>query len=508
MKVNVQSTAYKNVDDNDLKKIYSPYALQVVLAHEMTHVMQYNFNMPDYNNDGTPAYIDEGMADLTVGRFYVNAINSLAGNANSLNTALNNFGKIDGSLEYETGFLFWHYLMKQTADSSDKSDKNYSKPIFTGTLGDDNGYAGYVHTGDGSNYSLGGGNDTLYVYGNSVSVDGGAGDDYINNHTANVTITGGTGNDTVYMGGGWNNIFNYTIGDGNDTLFSFHEHDTLNLGTDTKFATLTSSADIVVSVEGGEILLKDAANRKSLNIVGSYDVPSTVKSDSTPTVKPDSTVIDDGGDSHNYASGNVTISNYQSWEEIKFGGTHQNWVVTGDDFVINAAEGSLRITNARDKLLEFKNSDGSVLAHVCMPSDDATFDGSTYNEFVVAVGANNHNNILIAGNAGSSLWGGDGDNSDNLFGGAGADAFIYHYGNGEDNIFNASSEDIVLLPDITLNEIHSVFENQNKVDIGFTDGGALNIDGKVSSYILRSNEYPAKPTPFSIEQLKRGVMEK
>lgn len=113
----------RNLTEDNLHYDYNPYHLAVVLAHEMTHVAQYNFNMPDYNSDGTPAYIDEGMGDLTVGRFYTEEINALAGNADSLKAALDTFGKINfkisdsleyKSLEYETGFLFWHYLMKQT----------------------------------------------------------------------------------------------------------------------------------------------------------------------------------------------------------------------------------------------------------------------------------------------------------------------------------------------------------------------------------------------------------
>ena len=198
-----------------------------------------------------------------------------------------------------------------------------------------------------------------------------------------------------------------------------------------------------------------------------------------------------GQDYFSYESGNDTITNYETWEGITFSGTYQNWTTDGNDLVINSAEGSLRITDAKDKLVELKAPDGKILAHICMPGGTENFDGSTYNEFVVAVGADNESNQLMAGNSDSSLWGGGGKNSDTLYGGAGADTFIYNYGNGSDAIFNADYQDTVMLNDITFEQIIGAKLIPNRATFMFNDYGSLNISGEAGNFIIGGQPYNA-----------------
>ena len=427
MCVNMDSdvaTTLKAGDNGNGLKTYDPYGIAAILSHEMTHVVQHNFNIPSYTQDeGIPLYITEGMGDLTAGRYYVNRVDSLAGNANTLNEVLNTFGERADNLHYTAGFLFWHYLMKKTADSADDTDKDYSKLTFNGTSDTDLGYAGYVNFGNGSNYSLGGGDDTLYIYGENVSVDGGDGGDYISNFAANVTITGGTGDDTVYMGGEWNNVLNYKYGDGNDTVYNFHEHDQMQISGAEHF-TVASGDDVIVNVGSGQVLLK-GANGKSLDIVNSYSDTGTGGTD----IKREY--------AYTYNFGNETISDYQSWENIKFNGNYSYWTVDGNDFIINAAEGSLRVKNAKDKMIELYDKNDEILMHVSMQDAGNYFEGTvydedgnttygTYYEKVVVVGANDGNNTIMAGAGGSELWGNGGINW--LIGGEGEDTFIYNYG--------------------------------------------------------------------------------
>lgn len=55
-----------------------------------------------------------------------------------------------------------------------------------------------------------------------------------------------------------------------------------------------------------------------------------------------------GQDAFVYKVNNDTINNYQSGEFINFAASYTGWAVEGNDFILNAAEGSLRITDAKN----------------------------------------------------------------------------------------------------------------------------------------------------------------
>ena len=65
------ATSLKAGDNGNELKIYDPYGIAALLAHEMNHVVQHNFNFPSYYEDESiPLYITEGMGGLTAGRYY------------------------------------------------------------------------------------------------------------------------------------------------------------------------------------------------------------------------------------------------------------------------------------------------------------------------------------------------------------------------------------------------------------------------------------------------------
>lgn len=504
----------------DKLKVYGPYNIASILAHEMTHVAQFYFNMPVFNEiDNTPAYIYEGMSELTVGRFGVNRVNALAGNADSLNAVLNDFSERDDGLHYSAGFLFWHYLMKQTADSADAAGtdytKDYSKLLFSGTEGADVGYAGYVNFGNGSNYSLGSGDDTLYIYGDNVSVDGGADNDRIDNHSANVTITGGNGADTVDMGGQWYNVLNYANGDGNDTVYNFHEHDQMNI-SGAAHSTTSSGDEVIVNVGDGQVVLK-GANGKSLNIVNSYEstvttpaaATDTVTSSTTETIQPATTdtvqpatvetVTPAREYAYTYNSGNMTISDYKAWENIKFNGTYSNWAVDGNDFIVNAAEGSLRVSDAKGKVIELYDGNNDLIMHALMQNAGDYFAGTvydeegnitdgTYYEKVVVIGAGDGDNTIAAGAGGSELWGNAGVNR--LIGGEGEDTFIYNNGEGA-GFIHADTEDTIKFSDVTFDQIRKIKFDADKTLFVFDNFNILNVTGQPENFIIGGQKYRA-----------------
>lgn len=372
-----------------------------------------------------------------------------------------------------------------------------------------------MNFGNGSNYALGNGDDTLYVYGNKVSVDGGADNDRIDNHSEHVTITGGNGDDTIDMGDKWHNVFNYANGDGNDTVYNFHENDQMSI-SGAAHSTTASGADVIVSVGDGQVVLK-GANGKSLNIVNSYEstvttpaaATDTVTSSTTETIQPATTdtvqpatvetVTPAREYAYTYNSGNMTISDYQAWENIKFNGTYSNWAVDGNDFIVNAAEGTLRISDAKGKVIELYDGNNDLMMHALMQNAGDYFAGTvydeegnitdgTYYEKVVVIGASNGDNTIAAGAGGSELWGNAGVNR--LIGGEGEDTFIYNNGEGA-GFIHADTEDTIKFSDVTFDQIRKIKFDANKTLFVFDNFNILNVTGQPENFIIGGQKYRA-----------------
>ena len=207
-------------------------------------------------------------------------------------------------------------------------------------------------------------------------------------------------------------------------------------------------------------------------------------------------------------SGNATISNYNSWETIQVKGAYESWTVDGNDFIVHTDNGSVRVQDARGKLMEFVDSDGSIAMHANMQVPGATFNGQgydytvydseteefkTYNygkyyEPVVVVGANNGENTLVAGDGGSVLWGGAGDHADLLVGGEGEDRFIYMYGNGNDVVL-ADENDIVDLDSVDFGQVKGLSFEDNSIRFVFNDFGSLGVLGRVKEIDINGGQY-------------------
>lgn len=197
-----------------------------------------------------------------------------------------------------------------------------------------------------------------------------------------------------------------------------------------------------------------------------------------------------GQDTFIYKANNYTITNYQSGEILKFEATYTSWVTDGNDLVINSAEGSIRIREVTDKLVELAGTDGNVIAHVYKSGAYAgAIDVRGFGAFEVIVGSDNVSNQIFADAAGSSLWGGRGVSNDDLYGNLGIDEYIYSYGNGNDNVFQAGNEDIVNLLNISFEQIVSAEITDNGVNVQFNDGGSLNISGQVENFKVGETIY-------------------
>ena len=108
-----------------------------------------------------------------------------------------------------------------------------------------------------------------------------------------------------------------------------------------------------------------------------------------------------------------------------------------------------------------------------------------YNDFA-ALKSDDEILMIRAGNGGSMLWGGYCGNNE-LYGGAGADTFIYDINGGNDKVYNAESQDNVLLRGMDLSQITSAQINDNGVSLSFSYGGTLNVEGTPANFILETS---------------------
>ena len=326
-----------------------------------------------------------------------------------------------------------------------------------------NGGAGndYISLGYGNNASIdgGAGNDTILTSGEYSTLNGGAGDDLISNaldDTAtlesrvnfdNVTINAGRGNDTI-QNGGENVLFKYSLGDGNDLITGFNETSTLSIAGGN-FSSVTSGNDVIISVNTGNITLSGAADLTNINI--SYRVSTT----------------------EIYTGGDKLISDYVSGDTIILGTPPTEWLFNDDDFYFGSDTGVLVIKNARDKILDFRDGNDNAFAKAYAATNPASIDGRGLAGFEFIVGSDAGEDLLFAGDEGSSLWGGAGDYTDNLIGGAGTDIFVVSKNAGNDLLTNASASDEVNLRDVTLSDIAFTAEKDNTLAIAFNNGNNI-----------------------------------
>ena len=301
-------------------------------------------------------------------------------------------------------------------------------------------------------------------------------------------------------------IYNYSEGNGDDTIESFSGTETLlsylgsyartenpsdsgmisylrnvataDFGANTilkinsgTYSTLTSGNDVIVKVGNGSVTLKNLSG-KSFNITGNTSETNVLQSDNNI---------------YTYSGGNKNITNYTTGEKL-------NWstdltgidIFSGEDFIFNSSSGSLTIQNVCDKVVDFSYN-GTTIAYLAKASGALDLDASSLAQFLILVGGNNASNNFSAGSGGSWLWGGSGGN-DTLTGGAGADVFYFGKNDGSDFIGNASSSDVVNLYDVSINDITMLDTSDNTISIGLNTGASLQINSaeNVSAKITMS----------------------
>lgn len=199
----------------------------------------------------------------------------------------------------------------------------------------------------------------------------------------------------------------------------------------------------------------------------STDETSTTSTDETSTTSTDTT-------DQTYTGGDKTISNYAG-EEIIFDATYVSVDFSDDTFLFNSSSGTLTIQNAIDKIIDFRDGAGDVLAKAYAASSGGTIDGREYSGYQFIVGSTAGSNDIYAGSYGSTMWGNSGSTADTLTGGSGGDIFFVGKNDGNDVINDASSDDTVNLYDVNLSDITNVSENNGTITVELNTGNTLNI---------------------------------
>ena len=372
------------------------------------------------------------------------------------------------------------------------------RATIEGGDGDDTIF-GDINNGDSITIRGGAGKDSINNFGMNSLIDGGEDDDYIGNgyeypdygmyspnNAAHSTINGGSGNDTIYNGSdystilgdegndyivnsGGNAFFQYTAGDGDDTIEGFNENSYLQI-INGSYTTQQSGDDIIVTVGDGSILLSGAATLSSINIVGTYNNPlevtGTEGDDSINNTLSGATInalggkdtIDNGGENVliDGGDGNDSISNWRDNVTI-FGGA-------GADSIYNYNKGvSINAGDGNDYIFNNAN-DGDTTTIDGGAGDDTIEVSSNFNPLVINGGDGDDS---IAGiDEGGTINGGKGN--DTISVGSGA-LFTYTSGDDNDIIFGFNAQSTLQID----GDSYSTQQSGNDIIVTVGDGSIL-----------------------------------
>ena len=335
------------------------YFCSNLVAHEMTHVMQDNFGL----NTKLVRSMTEGMASLTEG--YNSHINNIEVIIYYLKNNLSDFRKLGFAYlnNYNAGYMFRRYLMKQASDSYDSS-KDYAWKDNSSIVGTSK--ADFLTANaKKQTISAGAGNDTITAYGEKMKIFGDSGNDSILTGASakNLTVSAGQGNDTIL-----NNASKISIlgGDGNDFIGNEKGGNTVTItggpGNDT------------IRNYGSKVTIDGGAGNDSIRNSG-YNVSIN------------------GGDGNDYLSGganstisggtgNDTISNISSNASISGG--------AGDDNIINSA---------------VKKWNSEILKYYDVSPDNVTIVGGTGNDKISLMSPAENTVVYNAGDGNDTIWG-------------------------------------------------------------------------------------------------------
>lgn len=195
-------------------------------------------------------------------------------------------------------------------------------------------------------------------------------------------------------------------------------------------------------------------------------------------------------------TGADVVTNYGGEDVIKINGTVTGVNLFGE-FSLNTSSGSVTVTNSQDRLITVTDISGNLLGYGYYSSTAGTIDGSNYAGKEILVGGAFGDNMIIAGDGGSAMWGNFGG-VDTLIGGAGADEFFYTPGSGVVNVLNANALDTINLVNVSDEQFAGLVVTEAGATITFTDGGTLNVQGAGFTFRRDGQNYVASAASQSL----------
>ena len=276
------------------------------------------------------------------------------------------------------------------------------------------------------------------------------------------TLDGGEGNDTLIGGEGSDT---FIFGAGKDLISNFDvENDKLESANLAIEKVEIKGDNIVMITESGSKATIEGVADKTLKFENKY-TQGTIE----VQFSDDAATINNDADFYWFSGKNATVT-------------------LGSDSTLESANVDLSNYN-------FRNKD-----KLSFHGDVKTLDASEYTQAATLSGSSWKNNVIKASKGGSELWGG-GATNDTLFGGDGADTFIYGAGDGKDVIENATASDTVKLNNVTLDDISSAISGSD-IQLNFNDGGTLTLKEAATSNVtfeIGSSSYTVNQTSGELE---------
>ena len=155
--------------------------------------------------------------------------------------------------------------------------------------------------------------------------------------------------------------------------------------------------------------------------------------------------------------------------------------------------GWVSVGDATQAVIWLDNQSGSQFVGDIKTIDARNCDGKS------ELAGGNLNETIYGGSSQNSLWGGNGGN-DLIFGGAGQNLFFWTNGNGNDTISGTRAGDVVMLSQVTFENIAGTAVNGNVATINFNDGGSLTVNDASNcdfvianqTFYINGNDFAAK----------------
>ena len=462
LSLTINTRYYPSVtDENGKTTVDGGGYLDRTLAHEFTHAVM-AANIMNFN--ALPAYIKEGMAELTHGIDDERAtlISSLGGSNSKLKSALGTSTVTGNDVNYAGGYILLRYLAHQAANTalSNGIRENTKKTSVIVSSVDDSlsavdagMYSSTVVTIDASAASK-----ALNITGNAK--------DNIMVASANYksTMNGGAGKDKLYGSAG-SDTFIFEVGNGSDVIGNTAKNQNQMLYQEQDKIVIVGDADSVTA--DGFLSFKDSKSQVVVSFGGSSEKLTINKEDTlTPVTFELKSAL----------SGNAV-------KTITYGDVPQGVTL---DSKFTTASITADATSAKPIDVGAINSQIKIV------------NGNAATVPVSIIGNSQATAISLGGSGGTVTGGYDYTKKkgldDKFYGNSGSDVFVYSLGGGKDQIFNynGDADAIVLqgftdLDTITTNTANAVSykDNGNAVVLTMKSGGSLTInkpEGQVKVY--------------------------